>query len=99
MLLQLLLKNSSERVANNVSAKASESFLDVPSRPDLPFLTKSDVAKHKTKESAILVTYQNGVYDITEFVPGHPGGDKILLAAGGSVDPFWDLYAQHKVRQ
>lgn len=26
----------------------------------------------------------------------HPGGDKILLAAGGSVEPYWALYAQHK---
>jgi hypothetical protein len=25
------------------------------------------------------------VYDITEFVESHPGGDKILLAAGGSI--------------
>ena len=24
------------------------------------------------------------------------GGDKILLAAGGSVEPFWSLYALHK---
>lgn len=24
------------------------------------------------------------------------GGDKILLGAGGSVEPFWALYAVHK---
>ena len=26
---------------------------------------------------------------------GHPGGDKILMAAGASVEPFWALYSQH----
>jgi cytochrome b involved in lipid metabolism len=36
-----------------------------------------------------------GVYDITKFVHNHPGGDKILMAAGGSVEPFWLMYAVH----
>jgi hypothetical protein len=35
------------------------------------------------------VIYKNGVYDITEFVQGHPGGNKILLAAGSTIEPFW----------
>lgn len=29
----------------------------------------------------------------------HPGGDKILLAAGGSVEPYWAIYAQHKTAE
>lgn len=33
---------------------------------------------------------QDGVYDITKFVANHPGGkDKIMLAAGKAIDPFW----------
>lgn len=36
-----------------------------------------------------------GVYDITDFVEGHPGGSKILMAAGGSIEPFWKIYQQH----
>ena len=42
------------------------------------------------------VTYNDGVYDITEFVESHPGGKKILLAAGGQLEPFWNIYAVHK---
>ena len=39
------------------------------------------------------VTYKEGVYDITDFVRSHPGGrDKIMLAAGGAIDPFWRIY-------
>ena len=39
---------------------------------------------------------QEGVYDVTDFVAGHPGGaEKLLMAAGGSADAFWRLYPQH----
>ena len=65
-------------------------------RPDLPHYRQSDIMKHRDKHQGIWVTYKNGVYDITEFLEGHPGGDKILLAAGGSLEPFWQMYAVHK---
>ena len=45
------------------------------------------------------VTYKNGVYDVSEFVSEHPGGDKILLAAGRSVEPYFELYGIHKTRE
>ena len=41
------------------------------------------------------VTYKDGVYDITDFIPLHPGATKLLMAAGGSVEPFWAMYAVH----
>lgn len=46
-------------------------------------------------ETGIWVTYGIGVYDITEFVPQHPGSDKIMIGAGASIDPFWHIYQQH----
>jgi sulfite oxidase len=55
-----------------------------------------EVAKHKTRATGIWVIYKDGVYDITKFVANHPGGqDKIMLAAGGDIAPFWNLYRQH----
>lgn len=62
---------------------------------NLPVYTECDVAKHSTKENGIWVIYKNGVYDVTDFVEQHPGGTKILLAAGSSIEPFWALYAVH----
>ncbi len=54
--------------------------------------------KHKTVTDKVWVSYQDGVYDITEFVKVHPGGaDKLMMAAGGSIDPFWEMYPFHKV--
>jgi len=33
---------------------------------------------------------------VTEFVAKHPGGDRIMMAAGGSLEPFWELYPTHQ---
>lgn len=38
------------------------------------------------------------VYDITDWVPAHPGGEVILRAAGGSIDPYWDIFTIHKTQ-
>ena len=55
-----------------------------------------DVSQHNTHEKGIWVTYKGQVYDITEFIASHPGGpSKIILAAGGALEPFWALYAVH----
>ncbi|CAG9536838.1 unnamed protein product [Cercopithifilaria johnstoni] len=64
-------------------------------RSDLPFYELEEVKKHGKDAESIWVTFQRGVYDITNFVQSHPGGDKILLAAGGPIDPYWKIYQQH----
>ena len=62
----------------------------------LPTYSLAEVAKHVTVELGVWVTFRGGVYDITPFIANHPGGvDKIMTAAGQSVEPFWSLYRQH----
>jgi sulfite oxidase len=64
--------------------------------PTQTFYSRQEVAEHTTAEKGIWVTFENGVYDITRFVEEHPGGSKrIMMAAGGRIDPFWKLYQQH----
>lgn len=58
--------------------------------------TKIEISQHNSPEKGVWVIYKNGVYDITKFVSHHPGGDNILLGAGGNIEPFWNLYASHK---
>jgi len=65
-------------------------------RDGLPEYRKSEVAPHDDETKSIWVTYQHGVYDITDFVEKHPGAKNILMAAGGSIEPFWNMYAVHK---
>ena len=57
--------------------------------------TSMEVSKNNTAESC-LVTFGDDVYDVTEFIDAHPGGkDRIMMAAGAAVDPFWAIYQQH----
>ena len=65
-------------------------------KPNLPTYTTEEVAKHNTDAATIWISYKNGVYDITEFIESHPGGDKILMAAGASAEPFWSIYTIHQ---
>ncbi|XP_068153381.1 sulfite oxidase, mitochondrial [Drosophila tropicalis] len=64
-------------------------------RTDLPTYKPEQVQQHNTHENGIWITYGLGVYDVSEFAPNHPGGDKILMAAGSAIDPFWAIYQQH----
>ena len=65
----------------------------------LPQYSIEDVVQHNNIETGIWVIYGSDVFDITEFVDTHPGGDKILLAAGHSIEPFWELYTVHAKEQ
>lgn len=68
-----------------------------PNIKALPVIRQSEVAQHTTPQTGIWTTYKDGVYDITTFVASHPGGeDKIKLAAGKAVEPFWRLYRKAK---
>ncbi|KYM81913.1 putative sulfite oxidase, mitochondrial [Atta colombica] len=67
---------------------------------DMKTFTLEEVGKHDSKEKGIWVTFGQGVYDITEFVDKHPGGpSKIMMAAGGSIDPFWMMFANHNTSE
>jgi sulfite oxidase len=58
--------------------------------------SRSEVTSHSSKEKRIWISFENGVYDITDFVDIHPGGNKILLAAGKAIDPYWAVFIIHK---
>jgi len=80
------------------TAQAREATSSPNNTPKL--YSMADVAKHDSKSTGIWVVYKGGVYDITNFVDQHPGGtEKIMLAAGGDIEPFWNLYQQHYTEQ
>ncbi|KAL0901071.1 hypothetical protein ABMA27_006393 [Loxostege sticticalis] len=76
----------------------AEPFEAGAKRPDLPTFRAEEVSKHDTKKS-FWVTYKHGVYDVTKFLPSHPGGEQILNAAGLSIEPFWNVYGMHKTQE
>mmetsp|Transcript_14143 Transcript_14143/g.27102 ORF Transcript_14143/g.27102 Transcript_14143/m.27102 type:complete len:656 (-) Transcript_14143:81-2048(-) len=66
-----------------------------PPRPDLPTYTMEEVAEHADDDS-MWFTFRGGVYDMTPFAQGHPGGNpRLLMAAGQDLEPYWDVYRQH----
>ncbi|KHN95477.1 Oxidoreductase, molybdopterin-binding domain protein [Metarhizium album ARSEF 1941] len=64
--------------------------------PDLPRFRIAEVRKHGADSEHPWVIHGNKVYDITDWVPAHPGGQVILRAAGGPIDPYWDIFTIHK---
>ncbi|KAH6680877.1 Oxidoreductase, molybdopterin-binding domain-containing protein [Halenospora varia] len=64
--------------------------------PTLPRFRLSDIRKHHGKSGSPWVTRGDKVYNITDWVAAHPGGEVILEAAGGSIDPYWDIFTIHK---
>lgn len=77
-------------------AKEVTKSIDKSSQEKDPVYSVEEVSQHNNHEKGIWVTYKGNVYDITDFVANHPGGpQKIILAAGGALEPFWALYAVH----
>ncbi|OAA52110.1 Oxidoreductase, molybdopterin-binding domain protein [Metarhizium rileyi] len=64
--------------------------------PDLPRFRIAEVRKHGADSDHPWVMYGDKVYDITDWIPAHPGGQVILRAAGGSIDPYWNIFTIHK---
>eukprot|EP00099_Drosophila_melanogaster_P017363 NP_573331.1 uncharacterized protein Dmel_CG7280 [Drosophila melanogaster] len=84
-----------QKVASEEELEATARLWHVTNRRELPTYRAEEVEQHNSVEKRIWVTYGLGVYDVTDFVENHPGGDKILMAAGSAIDPFWGIYQQH----
>ena len=81
--------------------KELESFLRKADQPidfaNLPVYTSKQVAeKNGVTCDTIWMSYGGFVYDVTRFIPVHPGGtDRICRAAGAAMEPYWYLHTQH----
>jgi sulfite oxidase len=59
----------------------------------------SELAQHDRNAPTQWVLRGTKVYDITDFVAAHPGGEVILRACGGSVDPYWKIFSIHNKQE
>ncbi|KAJ3057138.1 hypothetical protein HK097_000066 [Rhizophlyctis rosea] len=81
-----------------VGVAIKDGQISVKHRADIPkakIFTRHEVSLHTTPSTGIWIIHNQGVYDITRFIPIHPGGSRILLAAGKSIDPFWSVFSIH----
>ena len=58
-----------------------------------------EVKEHGVDAETKWVTKGTRVYDITDWIPGHPGGEVILRAVGGAIDRYWDVFTIHKKQE
>jgi len=71
-------------------------FNQVDCKKSWPVLKRDEIEQHSSEQNGVWIVVGNSVYDMTHFVPQHPGGkEKILQAAGGQVESFWNVYRQH----
>ena len=59
--------------------------------------TTADVARHSTPEDCWLIVHEK-VYDVSAFVPRHPGGNMIWVKAGGDCTQLFDSYHPVKTK-
>jgi sulfite oxidase len=86
---QLSTQNANGQEKGNATESTSTSS-------ELRRIRLAEVKQHNGSSERPWVTRGRSVYDITDWVGAHPGGDVILRAAGGSVDPYWDIFTIHK---
>eukprot|EP00804_Cyclotella_cryptica_P019613 CCRYP_013961-RC/>CCRYP_013961-RC protein AED:0.30 eAED:0.32 QI:44/0.6/0.5/1/0.8/0.66/6/0/660 len=99
--------NEFPNASANVQCESSSGGITLDSLPalrdedidfSLPTYTSAQVAMRNGKNMGekVWMSYGGYVYDVTDFVGNHPGGsEKIMLAAGGAIEPHWHLYRQH----
>ena len=82
----------SEVATEDFNAMANEH-----SESKLPVITADQVAENNGEDGKpVWMSYGGHVYDVTDFIKNHPGGsEKILMAAGSALEPFWHIYRQH----
>lgn len=54
-----------------------------------------EVAKHDRNAQEKWGKKGSKVYDITDWISGHPGGEVILQAVGGAIDRYWRILIIH----
>jgi cytochrome b involved in lipid metabolism len=90
LLLSVILAINNTTKADN--SKSVPPSLSSSSKDKSIVYRRKEIELHNTKEKQIWVTYKSGVYDITNFIANHPGGEeKLMLAAGKDLSTLWKL--------
>ena len=72
-----LYRTNSDALEDQAAIEPSKAT-DANTGDGLPEYSWAEISKHKTVDDGIWVTCSGNVYDITEFVEGHPGGNFLI---------------------
>lgn len=70
---------------------------EAPPKGQQPQYSLSEVAKHNTPEDCWVIVH-GSVYDVSSYVPRHPGGAMIYVKAGGECSQLFDSYHPLRAR-
>jgi predicted heme/steroid binding protein len=78
----------------------SRAFQIIPTKipVNLPDYTLSDVSRHNTRDDAWIALF-GYVYDVTDWISVHPGGDAILKGIGKEYSREWKQVSAHRMRR
>lgn len=78
---------------------SNPTFAEEPPAPnERPLIRLAEIQEHNREAGTFWVYRGDRVYDITDWVPNHPGGEVILRAVGGSIEPYWNIFTIHQNR-
>ena len=83
-------------VAATTIVGISNREVEAESSASSKFIRLAEVRDHGAKAERRWVVKGTKVYDITDWIPNHPGGEVILRAVGGVIDTYWDIFSIHK---
>ena len=82
--------------AGAISAATSTAVAEEPSSDSGKYIRLEEIHEHNRKADMYWVYRGDRVYDITDWVPNHPGGEVIMRAVGGSIEPYWNIFTIHQ---
>ncbi|OBT51182.1 hypothetical protein VE04_08150, partial [Pseudogymnoascus sp. 24MN13] len=74
----------------------SEQEIQPELKEGVQYYRLDEIRSHDGASARPWVTRGTSVYDITDWIPAHPGGEVVRRACGGSLDPYWDIFSIHK---
>jgi len=63
-------------------ATETSAFKENPEMSDVKIITSEEVSKHNEKSSTWIIIHGD-VYDVTNFLEEHPGGEEVMLELAG----------------
>lgn len=80
-----------ETPTNTISTPTNETPVATPNAT----YTLADIAKHSTETDCWTAVNEN-VYDVTDFIPSHPGGRAIIQACGKDGTSLFKSEREHR---
>ncbi len=78
---------------SSANSSGSNTPVSVPTTQPSSSVTLAELAKHNSMSSC-WVSYQGNVYDITSFLPVHPGSPQAILPYCGTSTEFTQAFTQ-----